>query len=227
MATMNPDNRNPFQAPTASIAAPTLTGASADAELIRRTYLKHEASIKGIGSLSYLGAFFCGLAVVLCGLGIIGLFTLPQANTNPEVDPRIMLGVFAGIALLLTVIYGGMGYGLRNLQPWAKWTTVALIGLGFLINLVQIVMALAVSPALAVGTFIGAAIGSVIPIYVLYLMVSAKGAMVFSREYREVIRQTPDIKYKTSIIVKVLLVFLILVLLLMVIGGILSAVMSR
>ena len=227
MAMMNPDDLNPFQAPSATIGAPTLTGATGDAELIRRTYLTHEASVKGIGSLSYLGAFFCVLGLIAFGLGAVGLINPPQNNNNSEMNPRLLFGIFAGIAIVLLVIYGGMGYGLRNLQPWARWTTVALIGLSFLLNLVQIVAALAISPAMAAGALLGTLIGSIIPGYVLYLMLSAKGAMVFSSEYREVIRQTPSIKYKTSIIVKIFLGLLLFVLLLAVAGGILSAFMGR
>ena len=40
---------------------------------------------------------------------------------------------------------------------------------------------------------------------VLYLIFSAKGKMVFSDEYRAVIEQTPDIKYRTSVIVWIVL----------------------
>jgi hypothetical protein len=41
--------------------------------------------------------------------------------------------------------------------------------------------------------------------YILYLVFSQKGKTVFSDEYQAVIQQTPHIKYRTSIIIWILL----------------------
>ena len=54
MSTVNPDEINPFQAPRSAIGTPTVE-ADADAEVIRRTYIRHEASVRSIGMLAYLG----------------------------------------------------------------------------------------------------------------------------------------------------------------------------
>ncbi len=59
--------------------------------------------------------------------------------------------------------------------------------------------------------------------YVLYLLLSSKGTMVFSPGYQAIIPQTPHVKYKTSWIVKlaVTIFFVIfgLAIILAVIGG--------
>ena len=43
--------------------------------------------------------------------------------------------------------------------------------------------------------------GTLIGFYMLYLLLSKKGTMVFSPEYKEIIAQTPHMKYKTSPVV--------------------------
>ncbi|WP_422931084.1 hypothetical protein [Singulisphaera sp. PoT] len=57
-------------------------------------------------------------------------------------------------------------------------------------------------------------------IYTLYLLLSSKGKVVFSPEYREVIKLTPHVFYRTSLLVKILVTLLAVVLVLMIIGGI-------
>ncbi len=227
MTTMNPQDLNPFQAPTADIGTPTLTGATSDAELIRRTYLSHEASVKALGTLNYLVAFFAVFGVVIFALGALGVVDMNGNNANPGMNPQLMAGIFAGGAFVGLLLYGGMGYGLRNLQPWARWVTIVLMGLSLFSTLVQIVILAALNPAAAAAGLVAAIIPSLITGYIFYLMASAKGAMVFSREYREIVRQTPHIKQKTSIIVKVLLGLLVAFLLFLAVAGAISALGNR
>lgn len=92
------------------------------------------------------------------------------------------LGV-AVLFIVLAAVFGVAGTGLRRLQGWARIPTGILATLGLL--------------AFPVGTIIN--------VYVLYLIFSGKGSMVFSPEYREVMAATPHIKYKMSILVWVLL----------------------
>ena len=61
----------------------------------------------------------------------------------------------------------------------------------------------------AIG-LLGFPIGTLISAYFLYLLVSEKGKVVFSDEYKEVIRKTPHIRYKTSIVVWIFLGLLLL-----------------
>jgi hypothetical protein len=48
-------------------------------------------------------------------------------------------------------------------------------------------------------------VGMLIAGYILYLLLSPKGAVVFSRPTREIIARTPHVKYRTSPILKVAL----------------------
>ena len=46
--------------------------------------------------------------------------------------------------------------------------------------------------------------------YILYLIFGKKGQMIFSPGYQEIVAETPDIKYKTSKVVWIVLLLLIL-----------------
>ena len=65
---------------------------------------------------------------------------------------------------------------------------------------------------LAVLGLIQIPIGTIINGYVLYLMFSDKGKVVFSPEYQEIREATPEVKYKTSMIVWVFLAILVVLL---------------
>lgn len=96
-----------------------------------------------------------------------------------------------GVSFIFLLLGAGqlwVGYGLRRLRKWARIPTGILSGLGLL--------------AFPIGTLINA--------YILYLLFCQKGKMVFSDEYRAVIEQTPHIKYRTSIIVWIVLGLLLL-----------------
>jgi hypothetical protein len=159
------------------------------AEAMRNEYLRHEASVKSIGVLYYLG----GAALMLAG--IVGMFAGGSA-----------VGGFGGglLGAFLFLLGGGqfwVGTGLRRLRSWARVPTGILSGLGLL----------------------GFPFGTIINAYILYLIFSKKGTTVFSDEYHAVIEQTPHIKYRTSIIVWVLL-GLVLVLIAF---GVIAALFSR
>jgi hypothetical protein len=74
----------------------------------------------------------------------------------------------------------------------------------------------------AIG-LLGFPCGTIISGYLLYLLLSAKGEMVFSSAYKEVMQATPHIRYRTSIIVWIFLFLLIGVILLGVVGAIIGA----
>ena len=48
---------------------------------------------------------------------------------------------------------------------------------------------------------IGFPIGTLVNAYILYLLLSKKGKYIFSDEYKEIILETPHVKYKMSKIV--------------------------
>jgi hypothetical protein len=138
---------------------------------IRNIHLKHEAAVRSIGLLYFLG----GTVMILAG--VMGLFSGETSTT------------LAGVLLLvLGFVQFWVGRGLRRLQSWARIPTGVLSGLGLL----------------------GFPIGTLINAYILYLVFSQKGATVFSPRYQQVIAATPHIKYRTSIVIWILLGLVIL-----------------
>jgi hypothetical protein len=95
--------------------------------------------------------------------------------------------VFLAIAAFMITA----GVGIRRLRPWARATSGVISGTGLLF--------------IPLGTLINA--------YILYLLFSAKGKMVFSEEYKGVIAETPHIKYRSSIVTWILLGLLVIILL--------------
>ena len=108
---------------------------------------------------------------------------------------------------MLTVVFLGLaalqiwaGIGLRRLSPWARIPSGILSGFGLL----------------------GFPIGTLINGYILYLLFSKKGTTVFSEEYKRAIAQTPHIKYRTSLVVWILLGLLLLLIGGLVVGFLIS-----
>jgi len=153
--------------------------ASTAVEEMRKEHLKHEASIKSIGVLYYLG----GAALLLVAIGT--LFSIGRSRDGAETLAHIFIAV---LCLLLGAGQLWVAAGLRRLKKWARIPTGILSGLGLL----------------------GFPLGTLINGYILYLIFSQKGKTVFSEEYQAVIEQTPHIKYRTSIVVWVLLGFVLL-----------------
>jgi len=109
---------NPYAPPKAHVEDVGVSEDSA-AETVRREYIKHEASVRSIGALYYLGGGF----MVLAALGFaLGGFE-PAAAANA-----------AAITVIVSVFYGALGtvsivvaYGIRRLQPWARIASIVLI----------------------------------------------------------------------------------------------------
>jgi len=100
-----------------------------------------------------------------------------------------LAGEEPAVGALLLVLGAGQlvaGWGVRALRPWARI-------LGCVISVI--------------GLF-GFPVGTLINAYVLYLFLSRKGRTVFAPEYLEVIEATPDVKYRTSIVVWIFLALL-------------------
>jgi hypothetical protein len=157
-----------------------------NAEEIRKLHLSHEASIKSVGTLYLLGGTFMALGAV--GL----LFTVLLDSSSRGAPKAISLTQFI-IFLPLAVLMFWLSSGLKNLNPRARTVAGILAGIGL----------------------IGFPFGTLINGYILYLLFSAKGKMVFSDEYKSVIEATPHIKYRTSLLVWI---FLGIILLLILIG---------
>lgn len=158
------ENVNPYQAPRSIVQE---IPKDTEAERIRREHIKHEASLKSIGALHYLGGLCCLL------FGVV-MFKEKTAVS------LLLLGL-AVLELLL-------GKGVRQLKPWIRVPVGIFSSIGLL--------------SIPVGTLING--------YTLYLVFSKKGRTVLSPEYQDVIAATPQIKYKTSIVVWIFLGLLVL-----------------
>jgi len=144
-------------------------------EEMRKEYLKHEASVRSIGVLYYLGG---------AGLLLLGIVSVTSFIGRSQDGAETVVGIFiAALFLIFGVGQLWVGTGLRRLKRWARIPTGILSGFGLL----------------------GFPLGTIINAYILYLVFSQKGQTVFSDEYRAVIDQTPHIKYRTSILVWILL----------------------
>jgi hypothetical protein len=193
---MTPDEQpiNPYAAPEAPIGEPLsdLSPELAEAEATRRKYLSHEASVKSIGSLCILGGVFQSLALVFW---VVQLASGAQSGPGP-------FGVL-GFNAAFAALYFGLGIGLIRLQNWARWVAAILTGLGLLVMLAMFGLFGVAGPGGETAPMmIGVVVGVLIYGYILYLLISRKGSVVFSPEYRRVMEMTPHIKYKTSCVVK-------------------------
>lgn len=202
---------NPFEAPRAGIGEEVVYRdlADNDAELIRREHIGHEANVKSIGHLYYLGAFFGALGAVVYVLLASGVMPVPPNQRN-GMDPaifRVAMGVAAAVCLVMTVLFAAPGYGLTKLQSWARWMSVVITSLALALTaLYTLFISAFISPA---GGLIFLAIIGGINGAILWILVAPKAGVVFSADYKEVIRKTPHVRLQTSLIVKILLVVLI------------------
>lgn len=143
-----------------------------DIEQIRKEHIEHEASIRNLGGLYFLGGLGMAMIVVTVGFAIF-------SDKNPV--PSLMVAGSV-LALALGILFFWLSGGLRQLRLGAKSAATILAAVGLLI--------------FPVGTIINAC--------VLYLLLSAKGSMVFSGRYQDIIAATPHIRYRTSPVIYVL-----------------------
>lgn len=169
---------NPYAPPLGSAAAvaPEPSGAA----VIRRQYLNHEAAVKSVGVLYYIGAVF------ILALGGMALYAALTMDVPELADRAFQIGVSFAY-LMLGTVQAATGYGLRRLQRWSRPIAIVFSILGLF--------------AFPLGTIISG--------YILYLLLSHKGGIVFSDHYHQVIARTPEIKYKSSFLVLLLLAILI------------------
>ena len=160
---------NPYAPPTAPVED---VSANSEAEAIRRAHINHEASVKSVGILYYLG----GVALTIAG--IVSLAAVREGSGDP-----LMALLFLGLGAVELVA----GWGVRALRRW-----------GQVVGCVPSVIGL-----------LGFPIGTLISLYILYLLLSKKGRTIFSPAYQDVIAATPHVKYRTSIVVWIFLALLV------------------
>jgi hypothetical protein len=155
---------DPYAPPAARVEDVPAT----EAESIRRENIRHEAGVKSIGILYYLGGTICVLG---------GAFGMAGKDF-----------VASLVLLLVGPLQIMVGWGIRRLLRWARVGGGILSGLGLL--------------AFPFGTLING--------YILYLLFSKKGAVVFSDAYKDVVAATPHVKHKVSLLVWIALALLVL-----------------
>jgi hypothetical protein len=119
---------------------------------------------------------------VLADVMAVGLGAL-----RTDAPPAALLGLGA-VYLVIGVLMLFVARGVRKLMPWARITTIVLACIGLL----------------------GFPLGTLINAYILYLMLAKKGKRIFEDDYKDIIEATPHVKYRTSIIVWIVLGILLL-----------------
>ena len=186
-------DQNPYAVEASAYLAPQeLT----DVESIRKRYLGHEASVKSIGTLYLIGGVFSLLiSTVYIIAGISSFFDPSPSNfAGPTLGLLVALAVGAGF-LSLGVLQIWSGIGVRKLRPAARIGATVISAIGLL----------------------GFPIGTLVSAYFLYLLLSEKGSYVFSDTYKQVIAQTPHMKYKTSILTWIVVILLVSLVLLVIV----------
>lgn len=103
---------NPYAAPAAPVED---ISANAQAEAIRKEHISHEASIKAVGLLYYLG----GIGVTLAAAG--GLIGAKDASVLVTL---LLIGLGVGQFFA--------GWGVRALRPWGRVVGCILSGIGLI-----------------------------------------------------------------------------------------------
>ena len=174
-----PSVANPYAAPQAEIIGNPSEDVSA-AELIRNEHINHEASLRAVGALYVIG----GVLVLLSSLGmLVGTFATHEQRAFSS---AALVGLVAAL-LVISALNIWVGLGLRKLTP--KIRTPAII--------------------MSCLNLLNVGIGTIIAIYMLYLLVSRKGSTILSDDYARIRELTPHVKVRTSIITWLALALLI------------------
>lgn len=170
---------NPYAPPSASVLGSNEPGGQAEA--IRREHLNQEASIRTLGFLFLLGAFF------LCAASVIGVLSLLGVQGIESTEESLgMCLLFLGLGLF----QGWVGLGLRRLSPRVRVPAIVLSIVGL----------------------IGFPIGTILSIYFLILLCGSKGKTILSSDYKAIMEETPHIKYRTPVLIWVLLAIVLILL---------------
>ena len=178
-------------------------GVSTDtaAEEIRWQHLKHEAAVRSVGALYIVG----GVLAVLSALG--SLFA--PAKNAAGVSPGMGSTIFAAlIVMAFAAGYFWLGISLRKLKRGARIPAGVLTSLGLVGGLIGCFGAIVLSVTIGLGLLpvLLSFIPPLVCVYILYLLFSRKGTMVFSDRYALVVEQTPHIKYRMWIVLKIVLI---------------------
>lgn len=123
-----------------------------------------------------------GILMLIGGIAFLGAGAIGEV----AVGFTIALGA---VYLVLGVLSIFVARDLRRFKPWARIATIVFSGIGLL----------------------GFPLGTLINGYILYLVLSQKGRRIFEPDYPDIVAATPHIKYRTSIVVWIVLGILLAV----------------
>jgi hypothetical protein len=171
----------PSENPYASPTADLTAPASNDPALTEAEAIrkKYISHEASLQSIGFIYWLGC-FAMVIGTLGLIGAISSQRGGFRFEFAVGLLYPVFA-------VVFGWLGRGFHKLDPRVRIPGGVFCGLGLL--------------AFPLGTLINA--------YFLYLICSAKSTIVFSPAYKEIIRQTPHVKCRTSLVMWIVLILLL------------------
>lgn len=161
------------------------------AELIRTSHLSHEANIQSVGCLYLLLgvlAALSGLSYVVLGIAMLNNM-IPSMGGQPQTEVIVAGAMQIGFGVVTLAVSCLAFYSGRTMQTLNAGGKIAAIIMSIL------------------GLF---GFGCpCISVFALYLLLSSKGEMVYSPQYKEIVQATPHIRYKTSMIVWILLFILL------------------
>jgi hypothetical protein len=201
---------NPYAAPTADlIPSRDAFDAGTSAVDVRRSQIARETAIRVAG----LHGYFWAIAWLVLAVIYIAQLVLNPASMmrRGDIDQAYNIGFFVGSALPFLFLIGlsyALGRDLRRLLPWARWMTIAVLVLTVaVVGLASIVAAFTTHPVFALISFL---IWSATPICLLALLFSPQAGTIFSRTYRDVVKETTAMPARWGFGAVLLLVLLIL-----------------
>lgn len=159
----------------------------------RHARLGDERAARSIGQLCVLVAVLSALAsaeFALVAARVLPYDPMWHEVLQPE-QVRFAAWALAGGMFVHAVVQGVLGLGLVRLQAWARWTVIGLAGLG-LISWVG--MGLGLCFVRPVAGLIALVVGGGLHALVLYPLVTPGASVVFSDDYRAVVRATPEVR---------------------------------
>lgn len=135
-------------------------------------------------SVKSVGTLYLLGGIIFAGCAIFYAYELMSGGLDST------WGLVASLAAM-TALQLWLGIGLRKLRKSARAGAAILSAIGLL----------------------GIPIGTIVSAYILYLLMSRKGNMVFSPEYQQIIELTPNVKYKSSRVMWIVLIVFVLVVL--------------
>ena len=172
-----------------------------DPASVRLAHLRLESDIKSVGQFCYLVATFGAMGTLEFSLVAAGVLPYEPRLDELAAPYQIRFGftAFAALMFLNALGQAALGYGLIRLQAWARWTVVALTGLSLVSGLG---LGLGLCFAYPLWGLLGLAAGVAVHGLILYPLLTPSSAVVFSREYREIIRATPEIRGRMHLVLK-------------------------